>query len=125
MKCVVVDTNILMYIYLMKVDIFSELRELGFTKILIPDCVIEELEIIKDKFGGKYSKAARFALTLIKKEKVEIVKTEKKIGTDEKLLEISIKNGCILLTNDRELRKKAKNMGIEVGYIREKNRIVL
>jgi len=124
-KCVIIDTNVLMYVYLARVDIFGELKARGYFKFLVPDCVVKELEVLRDKAGGKYSRAANFALHLIEKEKIEVIKSFGGKGTDEKLLELSKRNDCVLLTNDRELKKKARERGIRVGYVREMNRLFL
>jgi rRNA-processing protein FCF1 len=31
--------------------------------------------------------------------------------------------GCVLITNDRELKKRAKDLGIQVGYLRGLERV--
>ncbi|RUM33876.1 MAG: ribonuclease VapC [Archaeoglobus sp.] len=122
MKCAVIDTNVLMYAYLAKVDVIGELRSLGFNKFYVPVGVVEELEILRDKLSGKYSRAARFALNIVALEKLDVVDIES-TGTDKALLELSMQKNCTLITNDRELRSKAKKLGIRVGYIKEMNRI--
>ncbi len=121
-KCAVLDTNVLMYIYSAKVDVFGELRLFGFSKFLVPSGVVEELEVLRDKLGGKYSRAARFALQLIEKEGVEVVEVSS-AGTDMALIELCKQRGCVLITNDRDLRKRARREGIAVGYVREMNRV--
>ena len=123
MKCAVIDTNVLMYVYLAKIDVFEELKSAGFYRFYLPDGVIEELKILRDKLSGKYSRAARFALQLVEREKnLEVVEI-RGTGTDSALIELSKRKNCVLITNDRDLRKKAKEQGISVGYIREMNRI--
>ena len=122
MKCAVIDTNVLMYVYSAKVDVFGELRALGFSRFFVPSGVVEELRILGEKLGGKYSRAARFALQLIERENVEVVDLKAE-GTDKALIELSRQKGCVLITNDRELRKRARKAGISVGYIREMNRV--
>ncbi len=122
MKCAVIDTNVLMYVYTARVDVFGELRLMGFSKFLVPEGVVEELKILSRTLGGKYSRAARFALSLIEREGVEVVKVETS-GTDTALIELCRKEGCVLITNDRELRRRARKEGLTVGYIREMNRV--
>jgi len=123
MKCAVIDTNVLMYAYLAKIDVFEELKSAGFNRFYLPYDVIEELRILRDKLSGKYSRAARFALQLVEKEKnLEVVEI-RETGTDSALSELSKQKRCVLITNDRDLRKRAKEQGISVGYIREMNRI--
>ncbi len=122
MKCAVIDTNVLMYVYTARVDVFGELRLMGFSKFLVPEGVVEELKILSRTLSGKYSRAARFALSLIEREGVEVVKVEAS-GTDTALIELCRKEGCVLITNDRELRRRARKEGLTVGYIREMNRV--
>jgi len=122
-KCAALDTNILMYIFLEKVDVFTQLRELGFNKFIIPSKVVEELERLKQSLRGREKLAARFALNLISACKdCEIVEVEA-AGTDVALLATAEKYGCVLITNDKNLKKRAKARGITIGYLREMRRI--
>ncbi len=119
LKCAVLDTNVLMYVYLRKVDVISQLRELGFSRIIVPECVLDELKKLEVSLTGKERIAARFAIKLA--EKLEIVESEK--GCDQALIEVAKANNCCLITNDKMLRKRARNEGIAVGMIREMNRV--
>jgi rRNA-processing protein FCF1 len=122
-KCAAIDTNILMYIFLEKIDVFTQLRELGFNRFIIPSKVVEELENLKRSLRGREKLAARFALNLLSTCKdCEIVEVEA-VGTDVALLKTAEKYGCVLITNDKNLKKRAKARSITVGYIREMRRI--
>ncbi len=116
-RCAVLDTNVLMYIFTEKVDVFSQLRELGFNKFMVPSKVVEELRNLSVSLTGKERQAARFALSLVEKF-CEIVEIEA-VGTDIALLETARRFGCVLITNDKMLKKKAKREGIPIGYLRE------
>jgi rRNA-processing protein FCF1 len=116
-RCAVLDTNVLMYIYTEKVDVFAQLRELGFNKFIVPSKVVQELKNLSISLTGKERQAAKFALSLIERF-CEIVDIET-IGTDIALLETAKRFGCILITNDKRLKKKAKQEGIPIGYLRE------
>jgi rRNA-processing protein FCF1 len=116
-SCAVLDTNILMYILLYKLDVFSQLRELGIKRFIIPSLVVEELKML-EKSKGKERQAAKFALKVISQQKCEVVDV-KANGADEALIATAKKHGCYLITNDKILRKKAKSIGIPIGYIRE------
>lgn len=115
-KCAVLDTNVLMYIFLYKVDIFSQLKEYGINKYIIPSQVFEELKSL-EKSKGNEKRAAKFALNLIRLN-CEIVEVDAK-GADNALIKIAKEYGCYLITNDKALRKKARNNKITVGCIRE------
>ncbi len=122
-KCATLDTNILMYIFLEKIDVFTQLRELGFNKFIIPSKVVEELERLKISLKGRERLAARFALNLLSACKdCEVVEVEA-AGTDAALLATAEKYGCVLITNDKNLKKRAKAKGIPFGFIREMRRI--
>mgnify|MGYP000560099247 CR=1 FL=1 len=116
-RCAVLDTNVLMYIYTEKVDLFAQLRELGFSKFIIPSKVVQELRNLSISLTGKERQAARFALSLIERF-CEVVDIEA-VGTDIALLEAAKRFGCTLITNDKRLKKKAKQEGIPIGYLRE------
>ncbi len=116
-RCAVLDTNVLMYIFTERVDVFSQLRELGFNKFVVPSKVVKELRNLSVSLTGKERQAARFALSLVEKF-CEVVEVEA-VGTDIALLETARRFGCVLITNDKMLKKKAKREGIPVGYLRE------
>jgi len=118
-RCAVVDTNVLMYIYLNKADVIGQLRELGFNKFFVTASVKRELEKLESSLRGKEKVAARFALKLL--DHFEIVETESE--GDSSLLEAAQKHGCVLITNDKELKRRAKQMGIPVGYLKEDKRV--
>ncbi len=114
-KCAVLDTNVLMYIFLYKVDVFSQLKEYGINKFIVPLQVFNELKSL-EKSKGNEKRAARFALNLIKH--CEIVEVDA-VGADNALIKTAKKYGCYLITNDKALRKKARKNKIVVGYIRK------
>ncbi len=118
-RCAVVDTNVLMYIYLNKADVIGQLREFGFNKFFVTASVKRELEKLESSLRGKEKVAARFALKLL--NHFEIVETESE--GDPSLLEAAQKYGCILITNDKELKKRAKQIGVPVGYLKEDKRV--
>ena len=121
MRCAVIDTNVLMYSYLEKVDIFSQLKEMGFKKFYVPSKVVEELERLRISLTGKERLASKFALSLIERY-CEVVDVEAG-GTDMALIELAKSKGCVLITNDKKLKRMAKERGINIGYLRELKRI--
>lgn len=115
-RCVVIDTNVLIYSYLNRFDIFSYLKDLGFKRFYVPSKVVEELK--------RYKKdVSNFTLHLIKRF-CEVVDVDAS-GTDFALIELSRSKGCVLITNDKKLRKIAKDFGLHVGYVREYKKIEL
>ncbi len=122
----VLDTNVIIYSFLSRVDLMSELERNDVVEVLIPSSVLEELERLSDK-GGKEGRAARVALEylsgLISKGKVKVVETAEK--GDSALLEVAEKFGCAVITNDLELRRRAKRRGLATGCFRGKSRIAI
>lgn len=112
---VILDTNALLAQFQFKIDLASELgRLLGSFEIFIPNSVLDELNNIKDK----YIKAAKKMA-----EKYEVVYSEKK--GDEAILDLAEKMKAVVVTNDQELRKRLKKLGLKVIYLRQKSHLVL
>jgi rRNA-processing protein FCF1 len=77
---------------------------------------IEELKkIARNK--GKSGNMAKLALKIIKLKKIQIL--EEKESPDKAFLSIADKN-TIIATNDSNLRKKLKSLGIKTIYLRAK-----
>ncbi|MEM0350577.1 MAG: hypothetical protein QXR27_04345 [Archaeoglobaceae archaeon] len=87
--------------------------DLSEFKILIPKAVINELKMLEEKLSGNEKIAAKIALKVV--EKAEVIDSRE---GDEGIIEVARKFDCILVTNDRELRKKAEKFGIRTGYIK-------
>ena len=121
LRCAVLDTNVLMYIYLKRIDVLTQLKDLGFSRIVVPKSVVSELKNLEKSLTGRERIAARFALRLIENGDIEVVETEAK--RDLALIEVARRFNCYLITNDKSLRKRAKAVGIPYGYIRELNRV--
>jgi len=119
-RCAVVDTNVLMYVFLKKVDVVEQLRKLGYRRFIIPRQVVKELEKLEANLSGKEKRAARFALNFIQSFDIVDVDAE---GADIALLSLAKTLGCVLITNDKELKKRAIKDGVHVGYIRDMCRV--
>lgn len=118
-RCAVIDTNVLMYVYLNKADVVGQLKEFGFRRFFVTASIKRELEKLESSLKGRERLAARFALKLL--EHFEVVETESE--GDSSLIEAAEKYGCVLVTNDKELKRRAKQRGIPVGYLKEDKRI--
>ncbi|MCS7119450.1 MAG: PIN domain-containing protein [Archaeoglobaceae archaeon] len=103
---VIFDTNALIYAAKKRIDL-SEF------KILLPSTVLNELKRLEEKLSGIDRIAVRIALKIV--EKAELVESEE---GDKGILETAKKFRCSLITNDRNLRKKAEKLGIPVGYLK-------
>jgi len=114
---VIIDTNALMVPEQFGVDIFSELKRLGYVQWIVPAQVLGELRslaIRADK--GRDKIAARVALGL--SEHCNIV-GEDNFDADKAIEELAINEGAAVFTNDKALKKRLFSKGITVIYLRQ------
>lgn len=123
LKAAVIDTNVLIYAFINRVDIFGQLRDLGFVRFLIPSSVLDELKKLAENLKGAERRAALFAIRTIEEKKLEVVDTEK--SRDEALIEVAEKEKAILITNDKDLKRIAINKKIPIGTLREGSRVIV
>ncbi len=109
---IVIDTNAWIYALSHKVRILEELA--GNEIYILENTVNELLQIAKTQ--RKESVAAKLAVELIKKSKVKIIPHRGKV--DEKLVELA-KLGYVVLTQDKELKKKIRDSGGKLACIRQ------
>lgn len=107
MKHIIIDTNALMAIAELKIDVFSEIERIADFKyeLWVLEGSIAELETIKTTQRGKYKLAAKLVLDIVKKKKVKIMNSSENV--DDDLVELSQK-GYLILTQDRELKQRLK-----------------
>ncbi len=106
---VILDTNALLWQFRSNLDIEKELnRLLGTYEIIIPSSVLLELENVKDR----YVKAAqKFA------EGYSVIATE--LRGDESIISLALTLQAMVVTNDKELRKRLKEQGLSVIFMRQ------
>lgn len=121
---IIIDTNFFMVPFQFNVDVIDELqKKLPSYKLIAPSCVIDELYGLKHNSKGKTRLNAGMALKLAKSSPVEIkdISLLENETVDDALLRISE----VLATNDIELKKRAKENGISVVYLRQKKYIAV
>ncbi len=124
MKKIVLDTNTLMLIQQYHFGLFEALESQidDQNAIFVLDKTVSELEKLINKGRLSEKKAAKLALGLIKHKKLGIIETPKNnLIADDELLKL---HGYAVLTQDKELKRKLKEKGIEVLTIRQKRRII-
>lgn len=100
-------------------DVISELEQiLPSFRLSVPSFVVRELENIKKRSKGRTKAAAAVAIKIASSSPLEIKNIPLLEGeyVDDALLRIS----RVLGTNDRELRKRAREKGIVVIYLRQR-----
>ena len=104
------------------VEIVDELEHiLPSCKFLVPSVILRELGRIKNRSKGKNRVAASIALKIATSSPFEVMEMQIMDGesVDNALLRLSEKSR-ILCTNDRELKRKAREMNINIIYLRQR-----
>ncbi len=122
---IILDSNALFVPLQFKIDILEELKTLlktNFEPILLLQ-VRQELEKLADKGSPKMRKNASYALELAEKCKVVEVNKEFVFSPDDAIVKAALEWNCPVFTNDRELRKRLRNINVPVIYVRQKARL--
>jgi rRNA-processing protein FCF1 len=118
---VIIDTNGLMIPGQFGVDIFMELKRLGFDSYVVPRASVRELEKISTYGRGRDRTAAKIALSLM--ERCTIV--EKEGFADDVIMDLAASKEDAVLTNDIILKKRLCSKGVTIVQLREKTHLSL
>jgi rRNA-processing protein FCF1 len=120
---VIPDTNFLLVPGQFGVDIISELHRILDVKfkIVVPNVVLDELNVIERKSRGKDLMAVRMAKKLAERfETVEIGRFDER-PIDDQIFDFAVKNERVIVcTNDKGLKKRLRERGVPVVYLRSK-----
>ncbi|WP_297062600.1 PIN domain-containing protein [Thermococcus sp.] len=120
---VIPDTNFLLVPGQFGVDIISELNRVLDVRfrIVIPNVVLDELSVIERKTRGKDLLAVRMAKKLAERfETIEIGRFGEK-PIDDQIYDFAVSNERVIVcTNDKGLKKRLRERGIPVVYLRSK-----
>ena len=120
---VIPDTNFLLVPGQFGVDIIGELNRVLDVRfrIAVPNAVLQELEVIESKSRGKDLMAIRMAKKLAERfEVVEIGRFGER-PIDDQIFDFAVKNERVIVcTNDKELKRRLRERGIPVVYLRSK-----
>jgi len=120
---VILDSNALFVPIQFKIDIFNDLERLlnrNFELILLSP-VKRELEALAEKGSPKMRKNASYALKLA--EKCKYVEVGASALTDDIIVKIAKEWGFPVFTNDRQLKKRLRDISVPVIYVRQKSRL--
>ena len=121
---IILDSNALFVPIQLKIDIFQELKTLlnrNFELVLLKP-IQRELERLASEGSPQMRKKASYALKLAEKCRIVSVK-EDAASPDDIILQTASRWNCPVFTNDRELRKKLRNINVPVIYVRQKSRL--
>ena len=124
---VIFDSNFLFVPSQFQLDIFEELTNLlnqRFEPVLLSPTYRELLKIA-EKGSPKMRKQASLALKLA--EKCYVIQVEKGLEEthDDVIVRVAAEWRCPVATNDRELRKRLRNVGVSVIFLRQRRRLEL
>lgn len=121
---VLLDANALLVPVQFGIDIFEEIgRIVGAYEPLTLDSVLEELERLS-RGKGRDAIAARVGRSLCERCRVVHASTSG-ITVDEQLALYAREHGCIVVTNDRQLRTTLLEQGIDVISLRKQKKLEL
>jgi len=123
---VILDSNALFVPLQLKIDIFEELRKLLNMKfeLILLSPIRRELEKLAENGSPKMRKNASYALKMA--EKCKLIELDEKIAgssPDDAILQVAREWKSPVFTNDRELRKRLRNINVPVIYVRQKSRL--
>ena len=124
---VILDANFFFVPTQFNLDIFEEITKLlnrKFEPILLSS-THKELQGLAESSSLKEQKQAQLALRLA--EKCRTVQTEKTSNEtyDDVIVRVAEELEFPVATNDRELRKRLRKIGVPVIFLRQKHRLVL
>ncbi len=118
----VLDTNALLLPFTDKTDIGTELEGLvGAVRMVVPSSIVQELEGLTKKGNTPEARAARAAMTYLKRCRVEPTG----LPGDDGILEVGRRLGGVVVTNDKKLQREAKRSGLKVAASRGHGRLHL
>lgn len=121
------DTNFLFVPSQFHLDIFKDIDRLMGQRVepLILSSTFEELQKLIRSCSVKKSKQALLGLKLAEKCRVVEIERESGESNDDAILRSAVKMKCAVATNDRELRKKLRNAGVPVVFLRQKSTLAV
>ena len=122
---VILDSNALFVPLQFKIDIFDcleQLLERNFELILLSP-IKRELEALAKKGSPKMRKNAYYALKLAEKCKYVEVDAPASMLTDDIIVKIAKEWKTPVFTNDRQLKRRLRDISVPVIYVRQKSRL--
>ncbi|PWL08642.1 type II toxin-antitoxin system VapC family toxin [Methanosphaera cuniculi] len=120
-KCkAIIDTNFLMMMFQLKVDVVNELKLKlpSYYELIVPSVILDELSLLKKTLRGKDKLAASMAYQYAQQKPFKVIDVQKDMAVDDVLLNLC-DDKDVLCTNDKNLRRRARKRGINVIYLRQ------
>jgi len=122
---VILDSNALFVPLEFKLDIFVEVEHLLNRNVdfVLLSPVKRELEQLTTKYSPKIRREAAYALKFAQKCKYVAVDEDEKLSTDDAIVKVARAWNSPVFTNDRQLRRKLRDISLPVIYVRQKSRL--
>jgi hypothetical protein len=122
---VILDANALFVPLEFRLDIFVEVERLLNQNVdfVLLSPVKRELELLATKNSPKIRREAAYALKLAEKCKFVTVDEDEKLSTDDAIVKVAKAWNSPVFTNDRQLRRKLRDISVPVIYVRQKSRL--
>jgi rRNA-processing protein FCF1 len=122
-KTIILDTSAILMIFEYSVQLKEELGRLfGVYHIVIPRQVIMELTRLSQRGVGPRAQRAKAGLQWV--SQYDVVSVEGDHG-DDAVFNLAQKQQGIVVTNDRMLRKRLKEISLPVVFLRGKHRLMV
>jgi len=120
---VLLDANALMMPVQFRIDIFDELRSLlgAFEPVVLSGVIRELTGLTRAK--GRDGAAARHGLVLGETCTVVTGEDLKSESVDAQMIEYAVRNGCMVVTNDRYIRDALLTRGVSVISMRNQKKL--
>lgn len=121
---VLLDTNALLIPAQFGIDLYTELLGIfgDFEPITLEEVVGELTGLARGR--GRDAAAARVGLALARRSTI-VPSGSSAESVDERILEYARQEGCVVVTNDRELRKALLREGVDVVSMRRRKTLDL
>jgi rRNA-processing protein FCF1 len=101
------------------VDIFEELKRLGFDEFFVPEAVVFEIEKLIKRKKGSDKTAAKVARTMLDRcERIAAIGP-----ADDVILRLAKEMEAAVLTNDIGLKRRLAEKGVQTVSLRQKNKL--
>lgn len=122
-KTVILDSSAVIMCFEFSIDLEKELtRLLGSYHIVVPSSIIGELEFLSKKGAGNKKIKAKASLKLV--ENYETVVVDEK-NADDSLIILAKRMNGVVVTNDKELRKRLRGASVSVVFLRAKKKLMM
>ena len=123
--CVLLDSNFILVPLTLGIDIFQEIPRLMSRPIelVLLDAVRRELEELARSSGPKLRRQISSSLQSAESGCRVVGASSVGKSVDDLLVRVALENHCLVATNDRDLKRKLRRLGVPVIFVRQSSRL--